>query len=110
MGIINLAHGSFYMIGAYMAFALGPLVDRWTGGGFAATLLLCVLLAALLGYLLEAAFFSYLYRRNHLQQVLMTYGLILVFEEVRRLPVGIDVHGVPKIGRASCRERVCQYV
>ena len=29
MGIINLAHGSFYMIGAYMAFALGPAVDRW---------------------------------------------------------------------------------
>jgi len=38
MGIINLAHGSFYMIGAYMAFALGPLVDRWLGGGFIATL------------------------------------------------------------------------
>ncbi|MBV7484195.1 branched-chain amino acid ABC transporter permease [Bordetella sp. BOR01] len=95
MGIINLAHGSFYMIGAYMAFALGPLVERWLGGGFVTTLLLCVLLAALLGYLLEAAFFSYLYRRDHLQQVLMTYGLILVFEEVRSLLVGNDVHGVP---------------
>src|SRR5690606_34478724 len=63
--------------------------------GFIATLALCVLLAAVLGYLLEAAFFSYLYRRDHLQQVLMTYGLILVFEEVRSLLVGNDVHGVP---------------
>tara|TARA_R110000850_G_scaffold266500_1_gene396865 strand:+ start:15353 stop:15664 length:312 start_codon:yes stop_codon:yes gene_type:complete len=33
MGIINLAHGSFYMIGAYMAFALGPLVEQYVGGG-----------------------------------------------------------------------------
>ncbi|MBB1596798.1 branched-chain amino acid ABC transporter permease [Achromobacter sp. UMC46] len=95
MGIINLAHGSFYMIGAYMAFALGPVVDRWLGGGFVATLVVCVALAAVLGYFLEAAFFSYLYRRNHLQQVLMTYGLILVFEELRSILVGNDVHGVP---------------
>lgn len=95
MGIINLAHGSFYMIGAYMAFALGPWVDRTLGGGFVATLLVCVAGAAVLGYLLEAAFFSYLYRRDHLQQVLMTYGLILVFEELRSLLVGNDVHGVP---------------
>lgn len=95
MGIINLAHGSFYMIGAYMAFALGPWVDRLLGGGFFVTLLVCVAAAALLGYLLEAAFFSYLYRRDHLQQVLMTYGLILVFEELRSILVGNDVHGVP---------------
>lgn len=95
MGIINLAHDSFYMIGAYMAFALNPLVERWLGGGYITTLLLCVLLATALGYLLEAAFFSYLYRRNHLQQVLMTYGLILVFEEIRSLLLGNDVHGVP---------------
>ncbi|WP_144634051.1 branched-chain amino acid ABC transporter permease [Bordetella genomosp. 13] len=95
MGIINLAHGSFYMIGAYMAFALGPWVDRTLGGGFFATVVVCVAAAALLGYVLEAAFFSYLYRRDHLQQVLMTYGLILVFEELRSILVGNDVHGVP---------------
>jgi branched-chain amino acid transport system permease protein len=46
------------------------------------------------GYVLEWAFFSYLYEREHLQQVLMTYGLILVFEELRSLLVGDDVHGV----------------
>jgi branched-chain amino acid transport system permease protein len=39
-------------------------------------------------------FFSYLYEREHLQQVLMTYGLIQVFEELRRILVGNDVHGV----------------
>lgn len=95
MGIINLAHGSFYMIGAYMAFAVGPWVQGVIGGGFFVTLLVVVLLAALLGYVLEWLFFSYLYEREHLQQVLMTYALILVFEELRSLLVGDDVHGVP---------------
>jgi branched-chain amino acid transport system permease protein len=76
MGVINLAHGSFYMIGAYMAYALSPVVTN------------------IFGYLLEWAFYSFLYEREHLQQVLMTYGLILVFEELRSLLVGDDVHGV----------------
>ena len=94
MGVINLAHGSFYMIGAYMAYALAPWVGHWLGGGFFATLAVGIVLSVLLGYLLEWLFFSYLYEREHLQQVLMTYGLILVFEELRSLLVGNDVHGV----------------
>ncbi|MDP1649838.1 MAG: branched-chain amino acid ABC transporter permease [Rubrivivax sp.] len=94
MGVINLAHGSFYMIGAYMAYALAPFVATTLGGGFFTTLTLGLVLAVLLGYLLEWAFFSFLYGREHLQQVLMTYGLILVFEELRSIVVGDDVHGV----------------
>ncbi len=94
MGVINLAHGSFYMIGAYMAFALAPVVAGTFGGGYFATLVVGVALAVAFGYLLEWAFFSFLYEREHLQQVLMTYGLILVFEELRSLLVGDDVHGV----------------
>ena len=94
MGVINLAHGSFYMIGAYMAYALAPVVAATIGGGFFATLAVGLVLAVLLGYLLEWAFFSFLYEREHLQQVLMTYGLILVFEELRSLIVGDDVYGV----------------
>lgn len=94
MGVINLAHGSFYMIGAYMAYALAPVVAATFGGGFFATLAVGLVLAVALGYVLEWAFFSFLYEREHLQQVLMTYGLILVFEELRSLLVGDDVHGV----------------
>jgi branched-chain amino acid transport system permease protein len=94
MGVINLAHGSFYMIGAYMAYALAPFVANTVGGGFFATLALGIVLAVLLGYVLEWAFFSYLYERDHLQQVLMTYGLILVFEEIRSIRVGDNVHSV----------------
>jgi branched-chain amino acid transport system permease protein len=91
MGVINLAHGSFYMIGAYLAFALAPYFGDW----FISRLVVGVLLAAVFGYLLEWAFFSFLYRREHLQQVLLTYALILVFEELRSILVGNDVHGVP---------------
>ncbi|MEF7612799.1 branched-chain amino acid ABC transporter permease [Aquincola sp. MAHUQ-54] len=90
MGVINLAHGSFYMLGAYMAFALSPLF----GDQFLVMLAVGVALAAVFGYLLEWAFYSYLYQREHLQQVLMTYALILVFEELRSILVGNDVHGV----------------
>ncbi len=90
MGIINLAHGSFYMVGAYMAFTL----SERTGSLFLA-IVLGVVLSVVLGVFLEWALFSRLYHRDHLEQVLLTYGLILVFEEARSLVAGNDVHGVP---------------
>ena len=94
LGVINLAHGSFYMIGAYLAYALAPLVAAQSGGGFATALAIGIVLSIAFGYLLEWVFVSYLYERDHLQQVLMTYGLILVFEELRSILLGDDVHGV----------------
>ena len=66
MGVINLAHGSFYMIGAYVAFALSP----YLGQHFITMLLVGVLITVVLGYALEWAFFSFLYERDHLQQVI----------------------------------------
>ena len=101
MGVINLAHGSFYMLGAYMAYALAPALGGSAGLGFFAMLPIGVLLAFAFGYALEWAFFSFLYEREHLQQVLMTYGLILVFEELRSLTLGDDVHGVAVPGVLS---------
>jgi branched-chain amino acid transport system permease protein len=89
MGVINLAHGSFYMIGAYLGFTLA----QWTGNLWTA-LPLGIVLAAALGLLLEWALISKLYRRDHLYQVLLTFGLILVFEELRSVLVGDDVHSV----------------
>lgn len=89
MGIINLAHGSFYMVGAYLAFTLSSLT-----GSFLVAIVLGTVLSVALGVLLEWTLFSRLYRREHLEQVLLTYGLILVFEEVRSILVGNDVHGV----------------
>jgi branched-chain amino acid transport system permease protein len=101
MGVINLAHGSFYMVGAYMAYGLAPAYAGLGGLGFGATLATGVVLAVMLGYLLEWAFFSFLYEREHLQQVLMTYGLILVFEELRSIVAGDEVHGVTVPGWLS---------
>jgi branched-chain amino acid transport system permease protein len=94
MGIINLAHGSFYMVGAYMAFTLSSMT-----GNLATAIVLGVVLSVALGFLLEWTLFSRLYQRDHLEQVLLTYGLILVFEEARSLIAGNDVHGVavPKL-------------
>ena len=89
MGIINLAHGSFYMIGAYLAFVLTSAT-----GSLVLAILLGIPLALLFGAFLEWALFSHLYKRDHLEQVLLTYGLILVFEELRSLLVGDEVHGV----------------
>jgi len=89
MGIINLAHGSFYMLGAYFAFAFAERTHNlWLA------IALAVPLTVVIGLALEALLFRFLYRRDHLYQVLLTYGLILVFEEVRSLLFGDDVHGV----------------
>jgi branched-chain amino acid transport system permease protein len=89
MGIINLAHGSFYMIGAYLSYWLSGMTGSlWLG------ILLGLPLALLLGYAVERFAISFLYRRDHLYQVLLTFALILVFNELQRILWGNNVHGV----------------
>src|SRR5438034_2893912 len=73
MGVINLAHGSFYMLGAYLAFSLAELT-----GNFWLALLLGIPLSVAFGLALELLFIHRLYARDHLYQVLLTYGLILI--------------------------------
>ena len=90
MGVINIAHGSFYMIGAYLAWSLMGWV-----GSFLIGLIVGVTVALLLGLVLEWLFIRFLYDRDHLQQVLVTYGLILIFSELRSMIWGDDVHSVP---------------
>jgi branched-chain amino acid transport system permease protein len=90
MGVINIAHGSFYMIGAYLAWSLmGWVGNFWIG------LVAGVMVALVLGLLLEWLFIRFLYDRDHLQQVLVTYGLMLIFSELRSMIWGDDVHSVP---------------
>jgi branched-chain amino acid transport system permease protein len=90
MGVVNLAHGSFYMIGAYLGYGLtaqtGSLALALAGGAA---------LSVALGWLLERVLFSHFYHRDHLDQVLMTFGLIYILEETRSILWGDDVHGVP---------------
>ena len=90
LGVINLAHGSFYMIGAYLAWSLSErLGNLWIAIGVG------LVASMLFGMLLEWLFIRRLYRRDHLYQVLLTYGLILIVEELRSILWGDDVHGVP---------------
>ena len=89
MGVINLSHGSFYMVGAYLAWSLTQHL-----GSFWIALPAGILLSVALGMLLEWLFIRHLYRRDHLQQVLLTYGLILSFSELRSILWGDDVHSV----------------
>ena len=98
MGVINVAHGSFYMIGAYLAWSLAGNL-----GSFWLALPAGIALTVAIGLALEALFIDRLYRRDHLYQVLLTYGLILVFEETRSLLWGDDVRGVqiPQLLSAS---------
>jgi branched-chain amino acid transport system permease protein len=90
MGIINLAHGSLFMVGAYAAF----LVGRATGSLWLA-LPAGILGGIALGALLERGLFRHFYKREHLDQVLLTFALILLFEEGRSFLVGNDFHSVP---------------
>ena len=98
MGVVNLAHGSFYMLGAYLAWWLSGQLGSLALAIFAGTLL-----AVLFGLLLERLLFHHFYQRDHLDQVLLTFGLIYIFEEARSILWGDDVHGVtiPQVLSAS---------
>ncbi len=90
LGIINLAHGSLFMIGAYAAF----LVTKHFGSIWLA-LPVGIIAGIALGLVLERFLFRQFYKREHLDQVLLTFALILLFEETRSFLVGNDFHSVP---------------
>jgi len=80
MSFVNLAHGSLYMLGAYAgALAYGA------SGSFVLAVLAAMGTAMVLGLLLEVAIVSHLYRRDHLDHVLATFGLVMFFNELVRL-------------------------
>jgi branched-chain amino acid transport system permease protein len=89
MGVVNLAHGSFYMLGAYLAYALSAQF-----GSLTAAILVGAVISVLFGLALEWLLFRHFYQRDHLDQVLLTFGLIYIFEELRSMLWGDDVHGV----------------
>ncbi|MBX3659404.1 MAG: branched-chain amino acid ABC transporter permease [Ramlibacter sp.] len=90
MGVVNLAHGSFYMLGAYLAWSLSTLL-----GSLVLAIVVGAALSVVFGLALEWLLFRHFYQRDHLDQVLLTFGLIYVFEEARSILWGDDVHGVP---------------
>ena len=90
MDFINLAHGVQYMIGAYLAAWIAGAT-----GSFWLALLLALPLALALGLVLEFLVFRHLYDRDHLQQVLATFGVILVLNEGVKLLFGAAPLQVP---------------
>lgn len=89
MGVINLAHGSLFMIGAYLAY----IVVREAGSLWIA-LPAAIVGGLVLGAVLERFLFRRFYHREHLDQVLLTFALILLFEEGRSVLLGNDFHSV----------------
>jgi branched-chain amino acid transport system permease protein len=80
MDFINLAHGVQYMLGAYLAVAFYGIV-----GNFLAALMLALLAALAFGLLLEFLVFRHLYERDHLDQVIATFGIILFLNHAVRV-------------------------
>ena len=90
MGVINLAHGSLFMIGAYLAYVLtAASVPLW------AALLAAIAGGAIFGAILERILFRHFRTREHLDQVLLTFALILLFEEARAFLIDNQYHSVP---------------
>lgn len=85
MDLINLAHGSLYMIGAYLAATLTQAT-----GSFLLGLPLAVIATAIIGMALEVSVLRHLYRRDHLSQVLATFALIMIANETTRAIWGVQ--------------------
>ena len=80
MDLVNLAHGSLYMIGAFIAASVARLT-----GSFLLGLVVALPATALVGIVVEVIVLRRLYQRNHLDQVLATFGMILFFNELVRI-------------------------
>ena len=90
MNFINLAHGSLFMVGAYIAYVCASAF-----GSLWFALPVAIAGGLLLGAVLERVLFRFFYAREHLYQVLLTFALVLLFEEARAFLVDNDFHAVP---------------
>jgi branched-chain amino acid transport system permease protein len=82
MGVLNFAHASFYMLGAYVAYAISSHVSFWVG------LLVAPLAVAVVGMLVERYLLRRVHAFGHAHQLLLTFGLALIFEELIKLFFG----------------------
>ncbi len=93
MRILNFAHGVLYMLGAYFAFS----VTRWfsdTPAKFIIALILAPLMGAALGLAIEFLLLRRIYRRAHLDQLLLTFALVFIAADGTRLTWGVDFKSV----------------
>jgi len=89
MRVINFAHGSFYMLGAYVAWQVVQWVHP-SGGGFWVAALVAAVGVGVLGAVVERLFFRSLYGREELYQLLFTYALVLILGDAAKFLWGVD--------------------
>jgi branched-subunit amino acid ABC-type transport system permease component len=89
LGVLNFAHGSLFMLGAYFAFTFYGL---W-GVNFWLAIALSLLSVGVVGYLMERLFLRHIYHMDHAFQLLLTFGFILIFDDAVKMIWG----GVAKI-------------
>jgi branched-chain amino acid transport system permease protein len=90
MNVVNIAHGSFFMLGAFSALA----IMKWTGS-FWLALGFSWVPAVIIGVVMERVFIRRLYARGHLDQVLLTFGFTFVFVDLVRWIFGADIRELP---------------
>jgi branched-chain amino acid transport system permease protein len=95
MRVINFAHGSFYMLGAYLAWQAVQWLQP-SAEGFWPAALFAALMVALLGAVVERVFFRSLYGRDELYQLLFTYALVLILGDVAKFIWGTRQLSVPQ--------------
>ena len=92
--IPNIAHGSLYMIGAFMAYT----VSRLFGGGVAGywmAILIAPLAVAFLSFILERGIFSHVYDREHIMLFLLTFSFVLIFGDLVKMVWGAEYRTIP---------------
>src|SRR5215216_2767108 len=96
-GIVNLAHGAFYAIGAYLTLVLSPYL------GFGGSLVAAPVAVALLGVVIERTLFRRFYRSDPILSLLLTFGLAMVAEQVLRMIFGAPPlpYAIPTILRGQ---------
>jgi branched-chain amino acid transport system permease protein len=90
LGILNFAHGSLYMYGAFFVFTFTRHVLEGVPGNFWIALIIVPVLIALLGVCVEMGFLRPIYQADPLYQLLLTYGLVLVFGDLVKLLWGAE--------------------
>ncbi len=87
--IPNVAHGSLYMIGAFVTYTVATVFGQ-SAAGFFIALVVAPLVVALISFLVERGLFCHLYEREHLMLLLFTFSLTLVFGDLVKLIWGSD--------------------
>lgn len=89
LGVVNFAHGGFYMLGAYLGFQIA----QWTGS-FWVALAISPLIVGVVGGVLEVVTLRPLYSRPPVYQMLLTFGLVLLIYEATRTIWGLEYHAI----------------